>query len=490
MPASLTKEQQLSKLQLQESLLQLEERRASLDTHAEELRAAQELFDQGFFPLQKLKQTQNRYHQARLDHEKAVIDLEQKKLDLLTTATHLVVTQARRYRTADGRSMADVTLANFSNVQDALVVDPALSEAELRSLLKVESIYVSLHSGAQGNAIVGEPYEQRIDSLGVGQERLLTFRLLAEVEAVVVALKYLDLPAEALYVTLKKGSLQDLPTINSAQFSQEGELGQTVSFGLTLERLGDEERSFALAAIGVPARITHSFVNDAGARVSQVKFDQSISKVQLQLRLEIPDRLDRALVGRTRPIYALVTHPSQYAQINELRARHGDEPVPESQVEALGAPYVRMELIPKGLGKLEVLVANRYQEVQVGEELNLRVEFHNRGTVAVQNIKAVLDLPYEWESHESPSLIKLLEPGERSPVDIVARPPADIAVGEYEVGIEARGQVGTEDVESLEKNITVRIGARSNLAGNAVLIGVLVLLVLGIGIASVRISRR
>lgn len=415
--------------------------------------------------------------------------MEQAKLDLLKTATHLVVTEARRYRSPDGRSMVDVTLANQSNVQDALVVDAALSEAELRSLLKVENIYVSLESGAQGNAIVGEPYEQRIESLDVGEEHLLTYRLLGEVEAVIVDLRFLD-ETVPLYVTLKKGSQQDLPTINSAQFSQEGVLGQSVSFGLTLERLGDEERSFAMAAIGVPTRIKHSFVNEGGARVSQVKFDQSISKVQLQLKLDIPDRLDAKFVGRTWPIYALVTNPSQYGQINELRARHADEPVPESEVEALGAVFVRLELIPKGLGKLEVLVANRYQEVQVGEDLALRVEFQNRGTVAVQNIKAVLDLPYEWQSTETPGLIKLLEPDERTPVDIVAKPPADIAVGEYEIGIEAQGQVGTEDVESLEKNITVRLGARSNLAGNAVLVGVLVLLVLGIGVVSVRISRR
>ena len=65
----------------------------------------------------------------------------------------------------------------------------------------------------------------------------------------------------------------------------------------------------------------------------------------------------------------------------------------------------------------------------MGDELHIRVEFLNRGSVTVQNIKAALDLPYQWQEEVDPLLIKRLEPDERAPVDIIARPPADIAVG-------------------------------------------------------------
>ena len=87
-------------------------------------------------------------------------------------------------------------------------------------------------------------------------------------------------------------------------------------------------------------------------------------------------------------------------------------------------------------------------------------------------------------------LVKLLRHPSVTRVGVVARPPADIAVGNYELGVEAQGQVGNENVESLEKNLTIHVGARSNIAGNVILIGILVLLVVGIGVASVRISRR
>ena len=164
--------------------------------------------------------------------------------------------------------------------------------------------------------------------------------------------------------------------------------------------------------------------------------------------------------------------------------------MPEEDVRTLHSQFVKLELIPKGTGKLEVLVANKYQEIDVGEELQIRVEFLNRGSVAVQNIKAALDLPYQWESEVNPTIIKRLEPDERAAVTILARAPVDIAVGNYELGIEAQGQVGNENIESLEKNLNVHVSASSNIAGNVILIGILIFLVVGIGVASVRISRK
>lgn len=484
--SSLTKEQQLSKLSLEESRLQLEERRKGLESLAQELTASKSLFERGYITLQKYQQIQNRHQEARLSYDEAQTGFEQVKLDLLKTATHLVVLEARKYRTEDGKSMVDLVLQNASDIRDALMVDSSLTEDDLRTLLKVENIYVSLVNGA----IVGEPYEIRIPSLEVGQRETLTFRLLSDVEAVHVNLKYLGLTEdEDRPIILRKGSQQELPSINSSQFSQEGVLNQSVSFGLTLQRLADEERNFGLAVVGLPQRIRYSFLNQ-NAKVSQVKFDQTISKVQVQLRLEIPEKLDPGLIGRTRTFYALVIQPSEYAQISALVERYRDDPVPPEEVAALACNYVRLELIPKGTGKLEVWVANQLQEIKVGDSLRIRVEFLNRGTVAVQNIKAVLDVPYEWESQVDPTLIKLLEVDGRTPVDIVARPPEGIAVGDYELRIQAQGAVGTEAVESLEKTITIQIGARSNIAGNTILIGLLVLLVIGIGIASIRISRR
>ncbi len=480
---TLTREQQLSKLQLEERFMQLEQRKASMETQRQELETTKDLFERQFVALQTYRETENSYKDAVLRYEQAEIMLEETKLDLLKNATRIVVRGARKYKTEDGRAIVDIVLENSAETRDALLVDPSLTEDELHTLLKVENIYVSLKYGP----VVGEPYEIHIPSLDVSERRTLTYRLLRDEEAVEVALTYLDLE-ESQVVILRKGGQQELPSINSAQFSQTRELQETARFDLTLERLSDEERSFALAVVGLP-RIDYAFV-DNGARVNQVKFDENKSKVVLALELEIPEKLDRRFVGRTRTFFALVTEPSEYGSINDLKARYGNDPVPEEEVKLLKSNYVKLELFPKGIGKLEVLVSNRYKEINVGEDLEIRVEFLNPGTVAVQNIKAALDVAYEWQAEAEPPLIKVLEPNERQMLLVKAQPPDDLAVGNYELGIEAQGQVGNENVESLEKNITIHVGARSNIAGNTILIGILVLLVFGIGLASIKISRR
>ncbi len=481
---TLTREQQLSKLRLQESLLLLDERRTSLQSHEEELAAIRGLYEQGFIALQKYKQTLNRYEQARLNFEEAEINLEQVKLDLLRNATHIAVLEARKYRDQDNRNMVEVVLENASETRNALLVDDALDESELRTLLRVENIYVSLRNGP----IVGEPYEVRIPTLEVGQRHSLHFRLLKDEEAVYVQLSYLDI-SDSIPLLLQKGSQQELPSINSAQFAQEGALDQRVSFNLTLQWLSDEESNFALAALGLPRRIDYAFYN-GNAKVSQIKFDGTNSRVQVRLQLELPEKLDPQFVDQTLTFYALISQPNAYGRINALRRQYDNAPIPQSQIDSLDCRYVKLELTPKGLGKLEILTANRYQEAELGQGLRVRVEILNRGTAAVQNIEPQVDVPYEWQEQVEPTLIKLLEPGQRASVDIAAQPPETATVGDYDLGIKARGQVGTEDVESNEKNITISMTAPSNVAANIFLVGLLVLMVVGIGFSSIRLSRR
>ena len=186
-------------------------------------------------------------------------------------------------------------------------------------------------------------FRSKLDALGVGQRRTLTFALLRDEESVSVDLSYLDI-SERRTVVLRKGGGQDLPQISSAQFSQSGELNQTIRFDLTLERLSDDERNFVLAVAGLPRRIDHAFVAD-GAKVSQVRFDETVSEIRLGLELEIPEKLERRFVGRSRPFYALVADPASYPAIRALVEASGDEPIPPEAIEGLGCAFARLEQI-------------------------------------------------------------------------------------------------------------------------------------------------
>lgn len=484
---SLNKEERLNRLKLKEAQMNRDQAEASLGSYQREYESVRQLHDQGVATLKEANEAQADYEEAILTFEQAKIDLEKAKLDFLENSTHLSIVEAKTYNTREGERMAEITLLNASRVSQALGAGEDLSPETIAGWLGVQNIIVSLE---EGNSIVGDPYEVIVPSLKLGEQKTLKFHLLRDTRKVGVRLRFLD-EDRLMSIVLKKEALQDAPTINSAQFSQEGRLGEKVRFGIELERLSEEEKTFSLVVVNLPRQIDHSFVDpQTDAKLSQVKFTEETPKQFLELALTIPEKISRDLVDRTIKFCVIVTEAAELAGINALRQRYGDDPVPAEEVEKIKGNKVALELIPRGVGELELIISNRYQEITMDQKVTIRVDVHNKGTLAVQNVKAVVDPPYEWQEEVDPVLIKDIASREKSPVIIRLIPPRDVSVGEYNVDVEAQGEVGNEKVESVQKSITVRVTARTNLVGNVALIGGLVVVVLGIALVTVKISRR
>ena len=56
--------------------------------------------------------------------------------------------------------------------------------------------------------------------------------------------------------------------------------------------------------------------------------------------------------------------------------------------------------------------------------------------------------------------------------------------------IEAAGYEGEERIEAQEKDITIRIEERANVIRNALIIGTVIALVIGVAVGSIKVSRR
>ena len=74
--------------------------------------------------------------------------------------------------------------------------------------------------------------------------------------------------------------------------------------------------------------------------------------------------------------------------------------------------------------------------------------------------------------------------------DMYSASPEDVDIGDYTTKIEAEGSSGVETIEAVEKTLTIRVAAESSVTGTVVLVGILIVLVIGIAIASIKISRR
>ncbi len=486
----LTREQRLELLRLKEAELDLRTASNRLVRTQADLEGMKELFDRQVVSRIDLNRASQDYEDARLAFDSAVIELEKRRLEFLRDATHITIEEAKKFRTGDGKRWTEILLRNASDLDQARILMQAVTDRiptdeELRGLLRVNGILVSL----MDDSIIGEPYEARIDTLDFDESRAVKFQLLKDVDEVTVSLQYLG-TNDQRKVFLKKEALQKVPSISSEQFSQEGKLGTKVLFDLTLERLSEEEESFSLVALNLPPQIDARFVNpETKAALNQVKFGKEKSRISLDLELAIPEKLEASLVDEPLGFLVVVARPED---ARRFVTAHGEGPVRvrEEDLSSFPCSWVKLTLVPRGVGELEMLISNRYSEIRAGHDAQFRAEVHNKGTLAVFNTRFRVDPPYEWNYEVIPDVVDRLDPGQRENIVLRLIPPRDVGVGDYDVRLAAEGEVGNEPVESIEKNVTVRVEARTHLLLNMIVVVIVMALILGIAVTSVRMTRR
>ena len=443
------------------------------------------LADKGIVPKEDVQTALSDWEDEKLLARQAELRLEQTKLDLIRDAIRVDVVAAQKYRTEAGELKVDVTLLNNANLARARAVEADKDEADLVETLRLSGVVVCLCNGA----IISDPYEQVIPELPYQGQVTLTFGLLVDLEEVSVVVRYLD-TERSLRVRLRKAATREYPTINSAQFSQEGSMGTRVRYDVALERFAQEEKSFRLMAVGLPGEVTWTFTNPAsGARVNQVKFDENTPKHALALEVALPENLSAQFIDRTIQFEAVVTDEpgmrlvQQAVAANPLGTR-------TAGVSGFAGNTVTLELIPRGVGKLELSVPNRYREIAPGSVVEVDATVRNSGTAAVQNVRFSAVLPHQWRARLEPEEVKELNPNAEMQLVALIEPGADLGVGEYDVRLQAAGEVGDVKVEAEDRTVSVRVQAKTNLVAGIVLVVLLVGVLLVIGFISVRISRR
>jgi len=493
-----TRTELLNELSLRAAQVDLESARETHERYKSEYENSQRLFAQSIISKKELDVALSDYAQAQQRLKQAEIQLERTKLSFLANATHITIMEAKKYYDSQGRRMLDLVLRNASNLTQAesalgLRKDKIESASswqnpeQIRALLNIENIIVSIVSNSSS---IGKPYEEIIPVLPYGDQKKVAFELLTDVQEAGVKLSYLDQTVtERIY--LEKESLQQIPTVIASQFSQEGQLGATIRYSLDLEMLVTSDTGFSLTVTNLPPQINYSFVESrSGARITSVRFTEQVSKHELALELSIPQKLDVQMIDKPIDFQAWVLSPGQIETLNDLRRDHSGQTIPKEQLEQIQAGRVDLTLVPKGAGRLEILIVNLYQEIKPGQGVDVKADLRNDGTLTLFNIVPEMSPPLGWTGEVEPKLIQQLLPGEKQSIMIHLQPGHDVGVGEFEALIEAKGQSGSEVIEALEKRLKVRISAQTNIAATLGLVVGLVVLITGIVFVGVKLSRR
>ncbi len=493
-----TRTEMLNELSLREALVTLETAKEEHDRYESQYKNSLELFKKKYISQMELDTALSLYTQAQQTLKSAEIQLDRTKLNFLANATHITIVEAKQYLDSDGKRMLDLVLKNTSNLALAeSALGSTESESKLQSewqnpeqiqaLLDIENIIVSIVSNTSRSSI-GKPYEQIIPVLPYGRQEKLKFVLLADVEEAGIKLKYLDQDTTDS-IFLEKESLQEKPTAVSSQFSVEGQLGTDIGFDLVLEMLVTSETNFSLIVTNMPPQINCSFV-EGGSRITSVRFSEEVSKHNLRLNVSIPQKLDVGMIDKKIDFQVWIATSAQLEKINNLKRQYAPNIIPANELDAIDAARVDLTLIPRGTGRLEILINNLFEEIKPQQDVRIRADLYNNGTLTLFNIIPEITPPLNWEARVEPNNIGQLLPNEKQQIEIHLQPGADVGVGEYETSIEARGQSGSDVIEAIEKRLKVRISAQTNIIATLLLVGGLVILIVGIVVFGVKLSRR
>lgn len=451
-------------------------------------------------PVLKYKEEQAYTFELKKDVNSVVISMEYMKREhertiyLEPDTRHISILSAEvamlpdaPYIEADRRGKREVTLTLVNRSESEGI--PSADELEniigssSEATLEIRNIYVSLKSDG---VVVAQPYEEIIPKLEYGKPQTLTFDLQKETLEVTVALSYLNRKEEER-VYLKKVSPEDVVTVKSVGFAQEGVLGERVEYDLTLQRLAETEQIFKLRLINVSDQFTYRF-NDpqANTRVTQVKFTHDQAERKLSLQVFLPEEMDMALLDKPQGFFAAVL-----SEVEDAKYPPGQLNMIDEELQKFKGGRVYLELIPKGLAEFELVAQSLYFPIKTDESVETLVTLKNDGTRNLENIRLTMELPSnKWTATIEPELVKKLDRQQETEIQIVITPPTDVGVGASELKLKAECEVDNIKVEAAPKNFTIQISSKANIVGTGILIGALILLVIGIAVLTIRLSRR
>ena len=411
------------------------------------------------------------------------------KIHLEEDTRHISVISAKKYR-VNNQIMVNLRLKNTSTTE-SMPIDA--TPEEIAAANEIRSIFVSLKDIDPTNAAqptnIAQPYEQKIPLLGYNDETKLTFQLQKDVDSIMIALKYPDLvePDNRL-VYLQKESEEDVVNVSSLQFSQEGNLGSPVTYDLTLDRLAETENTFQLRVINLLNRLSFEFQDaESQSRMSQVKFTQAQSKRDLSLIVYLPEELEASYLDETLVFYVAVIDEAEAGQLGGVNNRLSLSP---EQIAQIKGGVERFELIPKGVPEIELFIPNAYHTIKMGEQISMTLKLRNIGTRDLVDIRMMVDVYTDWKYVVEPEVVSGLLRNEETEIRLTLIPSSDVGVGEYEAKVNAELTVDNRHFEAREKTVRVHIQSKTRLSVTTILFGLLLLLVIGIAIVTVRISRR
>lgn len=459
------------------------------------LKRAKELYEASRKDFGRSKEMYNKkliaeseYEKAKASFSDAEVNYQQSLLAVLFENQFVTVERAVKYQAKDGQKHVRLRIANASRggeeFQKLINIDDKLFNSLQPDI--INNVYISLSN--EQNSIVSQPYEAKINILKYGNPADLDFTLLQDLDAVTVNMIYGNGTTRAMKIFLSKDASKNIVLVQSQQFSQEAELGKSAVYDMTLELYSGARNTYSLDVVNLPRQINRFFTDpESKARLSQFKFTESVNTRKAALEISLPDR-PGGDIAMDKPIqfYVLVIPSEMNGKIEGLTTRSWTQ----QEIEKLNIGFVKLELVPKGNGKLLIKAPQLYFSITPHNRINANFDVVNEGSRRLDNTQVKLDLPLNWNAKITPELVSSLNISEEKRVSLEITPPEDITPGRYEIRLRTSALSENQPVAGEDKTITVEIQAETNFWGIAAITILILAVIGGIVAFGIKISRK
>ena len=391
-----------------EAVLRLQLRRAEVSQLEVEavLRHSQALFDQGLLSLAELERAQANAERARLETELS-------RAALVAALPDVRVVAATKGLGRHGEPHVTLVLETLA---------PGRPGEARRLLLSL------IHEGV----IVSEPY-QKLVALpeAPGKKLSLDFVLLEDVDRVSVVATSGN-RREDIPVLLQRAESSRSVRISCKSFSQEGALGESVDFPLSLERSSLGASEIRLELVGLPAGFSHEWLDaEKKSRLGELRFAAGQRALGVNLRVFVPAHAQPEWIDRAIDLAVVA------------RRADGTGAAAEQGRTAL-------QLRPVGAPVLSLVSDNLLIEVPRGEARTVRVRVNNLGSVPARDVQFQVNVPLGIDLAVSPAHISSIGAAEAASAELRIRSNPDAISGEYSLPVRATTEARSARVESQE----------------------------------------
>ena len=462
-------------------LLGLKRAKEMYDIAKRDLDREQELFKRGLVAQTELDRVQATFADAEVNYQQSL-------LAVLFEQQYVTIAKAVKYQGKDGQKHVRLLVANASGGTSEFTKLVNIDDRLFRSLQPdiINNVYVSVLNN--DGSIISQPYESKIDVLRYGSPKELDFALLQDLDAVTVSIIYGSGTTRTMKIYLQKDASANKVLVQADQFSQEGELGNTARYDLTLELFSRTSNTFGLEVVNLPRQIGRVFRDPStNMMIGQFRFMESVDTRKISLEVTLPDRpTAEVAMDKSISFYVLVVPHDRLAALGDMDTKMWTQ----AEIEKLDVGFLRLELVPRGKGRILVRAAQLYHAIHADGTVSMNVDVVNEGTRRLDNIEMKADAPLNWTKAIDPPLIAQLGVSGEQRVHLTFTPPAGIPPGRYEIRLQTSGMSDNQPVNAEDKTITVEIQADASILGTVLILVLILGLIAGVVVLGMRLSRR